>query len=301
MPTLLPQSTWPSLRLEGESLLHTTETLAPERPLDMRIDGETLALTLCSPGSDRELALGQFFSEGLIDAATDVVAMTQGESQGPEPVGKIAFIDAILKPKAPFLRTTGPDEILRGSASLSRHGAQNSACGLCGKTEWPIPAKPWAETEVTHALPMSLARLEAAFQIMRETQSGFSHTGGSHAAAAFAIADEGAPQLLAAHEDVGRHNAVDKVVGALLARNLIGRDQEPHSALPYLLCVSGRIAYEIITKAYRAGFKILAAVGAPSTLAVAHAQSFGLTLVGFCREGRATVYTHPERMALPHV
>jgi FdhD protein len=327
---------WPALRLEGLADTATEEALAPERPLDLRINGETLALTLCSPGSDRELALGQLFGEGLIDSATDVLSWIQGETQGPHPVGPIAFIDATLvtpsktlssspssSPNSSFSTTGAQATPRQPVAPVQRHGAQNSACGLCGKTAWPEPVKPWPRAFDAIQPTLGLTELDAAFAAMRQTQGDFSRTGGSHAAAAFGfsvahqigdartVGNARTPlTLLAADEDVGRHNAVDKVVGTLLARNLIGKlsgkapgkgsskESEPSdNAWPFLLCVSGRIAYEIITKAYRAGFQVLAAVGAPSSLAVAHAQAFGVTLIGFCREGRATVYTCPERMA----
>lgn len=138
---------------------------------------------------------------------------------------------------------------------------------------------------------MKIEGLPECFAAMREGQGDFTRTGGCHAAAAFGAHG----RLLSLREDVGRHNAVDKVVGDLLSRGLIGRSANPADPdWPALLCVSGRIAYEIVAKAYRAGFSALAAVGAPSDLSVRHARAWGLTLLGFCREGRATLYSPGE-------
>ena len=170
--------------------------------------------------------------------------------------------------------------------------AMNSACGLCGKTEWEsAPQPPLAPMGRINPFQMKIEDLTDRFAAMREGQGDFTRTGGCHAAAAFGAHG----RLLSLREDVGRHNAVDKVVGDLLSRGLIGRAADPADPdWPALLCVSGRIAYEIVAKAYRAGFSALAAVGAPSDLSVRHARAWGLTLLGFCREGRATLYSQGE-------
>jgi len=151
----------------------------------------------------------------------------------------------------------------------------------------------------TSAETFDLALLPGLFSAMRASQTDFEVTGGSHAAAAFSYKG----QMLALYEDIGRHNAVDKVVGQLLLNRqaeILSQNSSPSlesiTVSPIALCVSSRVAYEIVIKAQRAGFSVIAAVGAPSSLSVATCQTAGITLIGFCRGERATVYTHPQRV-----
>ncbi len=269
----------------------TSESLALERPLDIRLNEESLAITLCSPGADRSLALGLLFSEGRIDCAQEVLAWSRSESEGSEWTGPIACENATVMPPS------GAGKPSLAPAKVTRVLTMNSACGLCGKTEWETaPSPPLPAIRRSAPLLWGIGDLPKFFATMLAAQNTFARTGGCHAAAAFGA--DG--QLLSLQEDVGRHNAVDKVVGDLLAANLIGPQADVNDASwPALLCVSGRVAYEIVAKVHRGGFAALAAVGAPSSLSVRHAQAWGLTLLGFCREGRATAYAHREKLRAP--
>ncbi|MEO7424099.1 MAG: formate dehydrogenase accessory sulfurtransferase FdhD [Fibrobacteria bacterium] len=270
-------------RYQGGEILPTSEYLAVERPLDIRLNGESLAITLCSPGADRALALGLLFSEGRISAAEEVLSWETGETEGSDLTGPIPHQAATLA-KSPGSNGSGSTRVL----------TMNSACGLCGKTEWENPPDPPVPAAARSAhMRWAIGDLPRFFAAMSEAQGAFARTGGCHAAAAFSAQGK----LLSVHEDVGRHNAVDKVVGDLLERNLIGaRADKGDVDWPALLCVSGRVAFEIVAKAHRGGFAALAAVGAPSDLSVRHAHSWGLTLLGFCREGRATAYAHGDKL-----
>jgi FdhD protein len=261
----------PGWRITSSAATPTLEDVAEECPFDIRVNEETYAITLCSPQAQRELAMGLLFSEGHIDSASEILAWSQGIENGPHPVGTIHWGEATL----------------HKSIASSRRGALNSACGACGKTEWEPPTPPRTNSR-SLPRPVEMPFLESCISRMRQGQSQYGKTGGSHAAAAF----DQAGNLVALYEDVGRHNAVDKVIGFLLSQSLIGKDAKSPEAIPWLLCVSGRIAYEIVGKAYRAGFRTLAAVGAPTSLAINHAEAYGMTLLGFCRERRATAYTH---------
>lgn len=269
-------------RFQNRNATPQVEFLAEECPLDIRWNGESLAITLCSPHHQRDLAMGLLFSEGRIDSAGPELTWSQGESPGHELTGPITWHEAWHKARTPGSAAPSP---MSGARVL----AMNSACGLCGKTEWEsAPEPPLAPTGRINPFQVEIENLPERFAAMREGQGDFTRTGGCHAAAAFSATG----RLLSLREDVGRHNAVDKVVGDLLSRGLIGKSADPSDPdWPALLCVSGRIAYEIVAKSYRAGFSALAAVGAPSDLSVRHARAWGLTLLGFCREGRATLYS----------
>lgn len=267
----------------------TAESLAVERPLDIRLNEESLAITLCSPGADRSLALGLLFSEGRVDSAQEVLAWSRSESEGSEWTGPIACENATVGP------SSLAGEPAPTNAKVTRVLTMNSACGLCGKTEWEkAPSPPLPANRRRARLLWGIADLPRFFAAMQAAQNAFARTGACHAAAAFGA--DG--QMICLQEDVGRHNAVDKVLGELLARNRIGAAASADDAAwPALLCVSGRVAYEIVAKAHRGGFAALAAVGAPSSLSVRHAQAWDLALLGFCREGRATAYAHREKLA----
>jgi FdhD protein len=280
-------------RFQNRDVSPQVEFLAEESPLDIRWNGESLAITLCSPHHQRDLAMGLLFSEGRIEASDPGLIWSHGESPGHELTGPITWHEARAASISSLSSSpaSSPASALNASPG-ARVLAMNSACGLCGKTEWEsAPQPPLAPTGRINPFPLKIEDLPERFAAMREGQGDFIRTGGCHAAAAFSAQG----RLLSLREDVGRHNAVDKVVGDLLSRGLIGRAADQADPdWPALLCVSGRIAYEIVAKAYRAGFSALAAVGAPSDLSVRHARAWGLTLLGFCREGRATLYSHGE-------
>jgi FdhD protein len=234
------------------------DAVAVEEPLEIRIDGEPLAVTMRTPGHDEELALGFLYGEGLID--------------GPRAAGPTADFAANT------VEVTGP---LTRELS-SRRFYTTSSCGVCGKGALeevavhsaPLPAGPTVPSEL-------LARLPAGLE-----QPGFERTGGLHAAGLF---DAGGA-LLFSREDVGRHNAMDKVVGRALLDGMVPLGER-------ILCVSGRLSFELVQKAAVAGAPILVGVSAPSSLAIALADERGMTLCGFARGERVNVYTHPQRVA----
>jgi FdhD protein len=234
-----------------------TDEVAVELPLEIRLNGEPVAVTMRTPGHDFELAAGFLFGEGIVDAAPEVTLSDD----------LAANVVDVLAPGA-----TPP---------AARRFYTTSSCGICGKG---------ALEEVEAIAPRveggpSIERALLASLPDRLRQPGFERTGGLHATGLFDAAGE----LRVVREDVGRHNAMDKVVGsALLGGGVPLADS--------VLCVSGRLAFELVQKAVRAGAPLLVGVGAPTSLAVELADDRGLTLAGFAREGRVNVYTHPGRI-----
>ena len=252
------------------------DRLAAEEPLQLLIDGAPLSVVMRTPGHDVELALGLLWAERVVTDRAQVrevlVSAESGEAEAALPV------------RADLVESNQVDVRLDGAGRrLERSFLSSSACGVCGATtvaslaldHAPVPAGP----VIAPGLLLELA------ERLRERQRLFDQTGGLHAAGLFSADGD----LETLREDVGRHNAVDKVVGRALLDGrlpLAGR----------LLVVSGRGGYEIVQKAVAAGIPLVAAVGAPSSLAVATARRFGLTLVGFLRDGRFNVYSSPERL-----
>ena len=235
------------------------DLLAVEEPLEIRIEGRPVAVTMRTPGHDEELALGFCLSEGLRPTRArlpdDLAANTVD-------VGASGF----------------------DPARLQRSFYTSSSCGVCGKGA--LEAVEVEAERVTSPLTVPLAFVASLPDRLRESQAAFAATGGLHATGLFDAEGE----LVCLREDVGRHNALDKVVGwAFTERRLPLADS--------ILCVSGRLSFELVQKAAVAGCPIMVAVGAPSSLAVELAADRGLTLCGFVRGGRANVYTEPWRIA----
>ncbi|MGL6094589.1 MAG: formate dehydrogenase accessory sulfurtransferase FdhD [Fimbriiglobus sp.] len=271
------------VRVVGTTATDRADVLAVEEPLEICVVAgpagarvrRTLSVTMRTPGHDAELAVGFLYSEGVIRSAADVIrAEPCGPDVGPDGTRNVVRVE--LAPHVAF-----------DPGKVERHVATTSACGVCGKTSLdaleaacqirPPVGYPVIPAAVIHTLPGRL----------RDAQPAFERTGGIHAAGLFS--PDGT--LLAVREDVGRHNAVDKLIGAeLLAGRLPLSDR--------VLLVSGRASFELAQKAAAAGVPILAAVGAPSTLAVAVARRFGLTLLGFVRDGRFNVYCGRERICV---
>ena len=234
------------------------DEVAVEEPLEIRVDGRPLAVTMRTPGHDEELALGFLLGEGLID--------------GVRAAGPTADLAAnTVEVAGPLLRA--PD---------ARSFFTTSSCGVCGKGALEEVAVQCA------ALPPGpvIDRALLADLPERLRQPAFARTGGLHATGLFTPEGE----LVCAREDVGRHNAMDKVVGWALLEGLVPLH-------PDVLCVSGRLSFELVQKAAVAGAPILVGVGAPTSLAVSLADDRGLTLCGFARRGRVNVYTGPERVS----
>jgi FdhD protein len=235
-----------------------SDLLAVEEPLEIRIGGRPVAVTMRTPGHDEELALGFCLSEGLRPAA--------------------AHVPGDLAANAVEVEAPGFDP-----ERLQRSFYTSSSCGVCGKGA--LEAVAVEASRVDSRLTVPLAVVESLPARLREEQEAFAATGGLHATGLFA-ADGG---LVCLREDVGRHNALDKVVGrAFLEGRLPLADG--------VLCVSGRLSFELVQKAAVAGCPVMVAVGAPSSLAVELAADRGITLCGFVRDGRANVYTEPWRI-----
>jgi FdhD protein len=233
------------------------DDVAVEEPLEIRVDGEPLVVTMRTPGNDEELALGFLYGEGLID--------------GPRAAGPTEdFAGNTVEVAGPLSRDPG-----------QRSFYTTSSCGVCGKGA--------LEEVAVHSAPLpdgpAVARSLVADLPNRLEQPAFEHTGGLHATGLFTAAGE----LLHSREDVGRHNAMDKVIGRALLDGIVPLGER-------ILCVSGRLSFELVQKAAVAGAPILVGVGAPSSLAISLADDRGLTLCGFARRGRMNVYTHPHRI-----
>jgi FdhD protein len=280
MQNALAQSSLTVQRWQGATSHAARDELATEEPLEVRIAAteqpQTVAVIMRTPGHDEELALGFLFSEGLLVDRREVARLTFGADADGLPSPNA--LDLVPSPDADIVRRIEND-------GYSRAFAVNTSCGVCGKNTvtqacaalTPIAVRPGLVAAHTlYALPERL----------RTGQAVFTATGGLHAAGIFAA--DGA--LLSLREDIGRHNAVDKLIGRALLDD----------ALPlgdHVLMVSGRVSYEIVLKALSAGIPLIAGVSAPSSLAVDLAHAAGITLAGFLRAETMNVYTHPERVA----
>ncbi|HJR46037.1 MAG TPA: formate dehydrogenase accessory sulfurtransferase FdhD [Actinomycetota bacterium] len=263
--------------VDSDGIRERKDKLATEEPLEVRVvvarESKTVAVTMRTPGSDFELAAGFLFAEGIVKSRQQIVQISYCKDRDlpPEQLYNIVIVelDAASRPDL---------------APLDRHFHISSACGVCGKASLdslslrgvePVEDGPKVEASVIGSLPERL----------RERQKLFSSTGGLHAAGLFDPAGE----LVELREDVGRHNAVDKLVGWAL---LDGRVPLTGN----LLMVSGRSSFEICQKAVVAGIPLVCSVSAPSSLAADVAEEFGMTLIGFVRDGRFNVYTGRERV-----
>ena len=235
------------------------DRLAVEEPLEIRVNGQAVAVTMRTPGHDEELALGFCLTEGVHPVAARL----------PDDLAaNVVEVDA-------------PDADL---GLVQRSFYTSSSCGVCGKGA--LEAVAVAAPRVASDLVVPFALIASLPDRLRASQATFEATGGLHATGLF----DADGQVLCVREDVGRHNAMDKVVGWAFRAGLV-----PLARL--VMCVSGRLSFELVQKASVAGCPVLVAVGAPSSLAVELAEDRGVTLCGFVREGRATVYTHPARIA----
>lgn len=249
------------------------DLLAVEEPLEIRIEWSegteqrvaTAAVTMRTPGNDLELAAGFLFTEGLVCAREEIVS--------------------VRSCRAGAVRVVVAPDVTIDLARLERHSFMSSSCGMCGKTSasalrttshYPLRiAEPIVEGALVRSLPERLRRAQPAFDA----------TGGLHASALFDL--DG--RLVTLREDVGRHNALDKVIGAELLADHLPADER-------ILIVSGRVSFELVQKALMAGIPVVAAIGAPSSLAVDLAREAGLTLLGFLRSDRFNVYSGAERL-----
>jgi FdhD protein len=234
------------------------DELAVEEPLEIRVNGRPVAVTMRTPGHDEELAIGFLLSEG------------------------VAPVRAAL-PADLAVNTIEVESPAFDYARLSRNFYTSSSCGVCGKGA--LEAVAVAAPRVTSDLSVSGRLVAGLPDKLREAQPTFAATGGLHATGLFAA--DGS--LVCVREDVGRHNALDKVVGYAFLAGLLPLER-------HVLCVSGRLSFELVQKASVAGCPVMVAVGAPSSLAVELARDRGVTLCGFVRDGRVNVYSEPWRI-----
>jgi FdhD protein len=243
-----------ALRIESASPQPCREALTVEAPLQISVNGEPFTVTMRTPGADAALVRGLFYADGI-------AVLRPG-------VGEI-----ILGPDSADVRV--PPVYLCEDWAGQRALLANSSCGLCGVRDFKAPeGEPLRPKE-----PFPTTRIPQLMAAMREAQATFARTGSAHGAAIFS------EELLVCHEDIGRHNAVDKAVGELLGRGELNAGQ--------VLAVSGRVSYELVQKAWRARLPILLAISAPSSFAVEMGERLGVCVIGFCRDNRATIYSCP--------
>lgn len=255
------------LKAEAQRAIPAADLVAEEVPLEVRLHGEPFSVIMRTPGDDLHLAAGFLFTESVVRTADDIERLDVGDAPN--------VVDVRLAP-----RRAG---IVADLLGQRRQVTMNSSCGMCGRRTLesltidapPLPVRWTVAAETIVQLPSRL----------RETQSVFAETGGLHAAGIF----DTDGRLHFSAEDVGRHNAVDKLLGRLLLSRRLPLEDS-------LLFVSGRSSFEIVQKAFLGGLPLIAAVSAPSSLAIELAQGAGITLLGFVRGERFNVYTHPERV-----
>lgn len=259
--------TYESIKFENGVVNRISDSLTLEEALQINVNGTAFTITMRTPGDDIALVRGILHSEGIIKNKTFQPPITIENDSS-----KSLRIATVVIPET---------EIGDGYTN-SRNLISVSSCGICGKTELEDFSK--QNNEIDSDVVIEPNALHAMFEKMGNYQKAFKQSGGSHAAAAFDIQGN----LICSFEDIGRHNAVDKVIGSLLLNQQLEKSS--------CLIVSGRISYEIVIKCFKARIPILAAVSAPSSLAVDYAKELGITLLAFCRESRATCYSNTQRI-----
>jgi FdhD protein len=248
-----------ALRIDAGNSASGIEQLTAEAPLQISINGEPFTVTMRTPGNDGALVRGLFYADGIANLRSGIGRIELGKDTADVQVPPVYLC-----------------EDWAGQRAL----LANSSCGLCGVRNFSPPEG----ERLRPNAPFSPLRIPQLMADMRSSQTLFARTGSAHAAAIFDKAGE----LLACHEDIGRHNAVDKAVGDLLSRDALGGGA--------VLAVSGRVSYELVQKAWRAELPILLAVSAPSSFAVEMGERLGVCVIGFCRDERATVYSCPQHL-----
>lgn len=276
MKNTTPVKIW---NVTQQQRIEKNDFLAVEEPLEIRLalkdkPPKSISITMRTPGNDFELAAGFLFTEGIIQSKDQITKVDYAKVWDPDKEENVVLVEIAEGVEIDFLR-------------LERHFYTSSSCGVCGKASidavkfsgmQALPKQhPVFEHQLIHRLP----------DLLREQQAVFDHTGGLHAAALF----DNTGKLHLLREDVGRHNAVDKLTGASLLKDMTPLHD-------FLIMVSGRASFELIQKSLMAGIPILAAVGAPSSLAISLAEEAGMTVLGFVREGRFNIYSGAERVRL---
>jgi FdhD protein len=250
------------------SVTKVTDPLSVESPLQLTINGESFTVVMNTPGNEKELAMGLLFAENVLEDFSQV--------QWEEIYDRYKRIEE--------LRLTVDKQFLKDGFLNSRSLLSVSSCGICGKKELSqlLPKADALKQKVN----VSFEKLFGMFQVMQDNQAAFNITGGCHGIAAFDVNGN----LLSLREDIGRHNALDKVIGSLIQSNELSKAK--------FLTFSGRTSYEMVSKAFRAKIPIIASVSAPSTLSIDFATEYGMTLIGFSRENKGTCYAGIERLVI---
>lgn len=267
--------------VHSDEVQETISLTTPEEPLSLHVDGRQIAILMRLPGMEKELAAGFLISEGLVKDSRDIWVLRHCGQGLPEP-GEATSDDGAVESRnrvEVHLRPGALDE----QARLDVVRLIRAGCGAVDVERAELPLEPLPADTIS----VEIKTLLAMPRSMRENQSLRREFGGVHAAALF---DERG-ELLVLAEDVGRHNAVDKVIGSCLLRDIPLSDK-------ILLC-SGRLSYEMVTKAIRARIPVVASMSAATTLGIQIADTFGLTLIGYLRGERMTIYAHPERVIVP--
>jgi FdhD protein len=252
---------------DGKAVQKAQDFVAVEEPLEVRVDNQSVSVTMRTPGDDEELAAGFLVTEGLIQKPSDVAKIARHPRNKNQNV-----LNVFLSP-----------DVTVDFKQLTRHVFASSSCGLCGKAT--IKSVHQHFPKIKFKASVAAKTILGLPEKLRGAQETFARTGGLHAAAIFDLGGN----LLVLREDVGRHNAVDKVLGHTFLFNKFPLEQ-------HILMVSGRASFEILQKALAARIAIICAVSAPSSLAVEFARESRQTLVGFLREERMNIYSHPKRI-----
>jgi FdhD protein len=259
------------LKFEDGREYQGADAVALEKPLQILVNRVPYSVTMRTPGDDHDLVRGLLFTEGIVNRPETPLRFTEI----PDPEEEYVLGIQVCVPAEFQTRVAAADR---------RSILSASSCGICGTRELKDVFLPETAERLVPSAPLDIQKIPAMMDAMAAHQETFRVSGGVHAAAAFTIQGD----LLAAREDIGRHNAVDKVIGALLADKRLEQAE--------CLAVSGRVSFEIVTKTFRAHIPFLLAVSAPSSLAVEMANKWGMTVLGFCRENRTTVYSHPKHV-----
>ena len=268
----------PILRYNDGTSVQAQDVVAVEEPLEIRLRythqrqtiTKSISVTMRTPGQDQELAVGFLFTEGIISGISDVTSV---ELAG----GKTGNV----------LIVTISSDISDRVNKLDRHFYTSSSCGVCGKASIEAIETVCHLHDTKDSISIDASVLYQLPNVLRAQQEVFDRTGGLHGCALFSVNGE----LIESMEDVGRHNALDKLIGHFLNKGKVPMSDN-------ILLLSGRASFELVQKSVMAGIKVIASVGAPSSLAVQTADAFGITLIGFLRDGKANIYTHDHRVQM---
>ncbi len=268
------------LKINRSGSVETDDLIVTEEPLQIKLQffqnnewiEKPISITMRTPGNDFELTLGFLYNESIINTAKDILQIKYCKTVKPEEKGNVVIVK--LAPEISFDTT-----------HLNRYFFTNSSCGICGKTAIEAVSNNCKNTHQNSLLRIDIETVWRLNDLLAPEQTIFNYTGGIHASALFTAAGE----LEVVKEDVGRHNALDKVIGNALLKELLPLRNN-------ILFLSGRISFELVQKAIRAGISIVVAIGAPSGLAVKLAKENKVTIIGFLKKNGFNIYSHPERI-----